>query len=416
MFRLIITLISLYYLIRTSTQLIQIWKSEEYVKKETGKFYRSCFNNKKIIILIPVFDEKKIICETISYFHGILKRFKNISLIFITTEKEECQKFNCTYQLIASNLHERMQIIHYPKKVGTKAHQLNYAITRIKEDLPKDNKITYIAVFDADSKPDYRCFEYIFNDSEIPQGYQMFSIYNEKLGEISLLNQANAVFQTRWSLSFELPQLIETYRKKNFKSLIYTIGHGIFLKSDLFHQFQFPEYALTEDLLLGYEMSLRDIFWKPIPFFDYCSVPDNFFVSIKQSARWFAGELVMYRTFLRYKNKTLKSLFLLIKRYFYLFQWGIGAPLFIFLMVYPLISKFYLLYLIHFFTIILYVIFIHKEAINIMANKGFNFKKKIFLFIGIKSLLNFLGPFYGSFRLLLEMLRIKPYGFFKTVR
>ena len=120
----------------------------------------------------------------------------------------------------------------------------------------------------------------------------MFSIYSSNYEKLNLFDKANAIFQARWTMSYELPNSVVNYSKKGISHFSYTIGHGLFVRKDYVEENLFPSDVLTEDILFGYIALNNGICVKSIPFFDYCFSLSTLPVNIKQSARWYIGDLL----------------------------------------------------------------------------------------------------------------------------
>lgn len=118
------------FLVVNVSQYINISKSQRFIRKEMQVTLTGERRN-RLIVLIPVMDEYKIINETIMYFNRILSSHPNSLLVFVTTQKEGRVEENKTYQKILPYLSEETLIIHYPFLSGNKAHQINYAVERL---------------------------------------------------------------------------------------------------------------------------------------------------------------------------------------------------------------------------------------------------------------------------------------------
>lgn len=121
----ILLTISILYIINIYTKYYGI----KYSLIEIDKLKISNFNkinkDKKIIILIPLYQEERIIESTINFFSDM----KDIECFYITTNKEWNHITNPTLKkLIERNI---KNIIHYPYNYGDKCHQINYSFKYI---------------------------------------------------------------------------------------------------------------------------------------------------------------------------------------------------------------------------------------------------------------------------------------------
>lgn len=220
-------------------------------------------------------------------------------------------------------------------------------------------------------------------------------------------------------LAYELPTAIKNYESKKVKNLSYCIGHGLFIRGDFIKNNKFETYTLTEDLAFGYKASYTNVLIKPVPFFDHCSVPLNLSTNIKQSGRWFSGELLMYKEYKLITSNSknvkskIKSFWKMIKRYSILSQWILGPPINIFIFIWSVIKGDFILMALPIFFFINYIVLAHLLTLRITKMKLKN-KINLIFWITLKSILNCAGPWYALYRLMLEKLGIKPYDFFNT--
>jgi len=410
-----------------------------WVQKNREKWIREIKKVKKeksfcpeIITLIPILKEKLIIKETMEYFSQI--DYPNLKIYLITTEKEylHCgKKKETTIEIIKKEIKNFKKIlhIHYPYKKGDKANQLNYAIKKISPS-PK----TFIAVYDADSRPEKNIFWYIAADKEKSKIYQQFPIYFKNYNNLSLVSKSSALFQTRWSLGYELPTTKITFElrdNKDFLSrirsyLVYCIGHGLFIKAGTLKKLGgFPENTLAEDISLGYRASFSGVPIKPTPFFDNVEYAPDIKSAIIQSSRWFAGEtnVLKNKNFIQ-KSQRLDKYFLLTKRLYHLSRWPFGSLLFLIAFLISIYENSLFLILFAIFSVVIYLI-----PSYFILTKNFNFfegiiEKKLerdsllLIILGgyIKSTINCLGPFYHFYKIAKYKICGEKYEFIKTKR
>lgn len=397
--------------IRTIIQYIGIRESFRFIDKERKKKY-SRIEERKLVIFIPVFNETKIIKESIRYFSEVSKEF-SIPIYYITTEKEGSPNNNNTYKLIQKYKRKNIDVIHTPNINAQKAEQLNYAFGMIfknKKEVP-----TYFGIFDCDSKPEKEMFNYSLSDKENPSFYQALPMYSTNFESLNNISKANAIFQTRWLFSYELPRLIKNYQANKIKKLNYFIGHGLFINSKYVfskNKKVFTQKSIAEDLDLGYKNSFEGIVIKPIPYFDYCLVPNETITNIKQTSRWFYGELGLINIFFKRKDKfKFNQSKLLIERMFILLNWLLATPLFVLSLIIILDNQNFILLLLYCISIVSYILFLHKKM-----NSFFKIKKKTYFFLLIKGILNSFGPIIGTYKKLVNILFKKDEKFNKTQR
>ena len=284
--------------------------------------------NRKIHIIIPVYHEATILPETVGYFASFAA--SSIDVTFVTTQKEGNSLTNKSLAFLATYEPKYYRIVHYPHTKGAKAEQVNFAIISLATgNLESSSSASYYAVFDADSRPDPRGLLYVQNDRDNPPLYQMFPLYTTNLRSLPILAQANAIYQSRKSLSLELPHTLSNYLASRILRLTYLVGHGLFIREDVWKHRPIPHYSIAEDIAYGYELSFAGFLTKPVPYFDFCSVPDTLLASTWQTSRWFAGEISLFREYARAlaSGRFLHKTALLFRRLFHIGAWLLGPPM-----------------------------------------------------------------------------------------
>lgn len=244
---------------------VGIHKSMSFIKTSSANFVNHRIN--RLALIVPVFEEQSIIDDTIEYFESI-RVDTGVGVYYVTTGRES--EPGSTKSIISSKIGDN-SIIHYPKTHGYKASQLNFALSKLKHEYD------FIGIFDADSKPDINGIKYVESASKEIDILQMPSIYNTNYENLGVISKANAIFQTRWTLCYEIPQWIKWSKARKENKLMYLVGHGLFLNTKLITKCTFDEKTITEDLFFGYKSSLSNKKLRLVPFFDYCSCPKSLF-------------------------------------------------------------------------------------------------------------------------------------------
>ena len=374
---LFIYLIIIYFGVRISQQLSGIYQSINFLKTK-NRYISDSYQN-KITVLIPIFCEEHSLKGAIKFWSK-----SGISPIFVTTEKENFSK-NCKSIEILNKTN--FQIIHFPKTDGFKASQLNYAISQIKSD-------GYIAIFDVDSRPDLEVFEYV-EKLAIDEVLQMPTLFTEDFNKNSIYGKSSAIFQSRRVLTFEIPTLL----KNKFG---YLVGHGLFIKNKVFDKYHFCEETVTEDLVFGYELYLAGVRPKPLPYFDFSTVPSSFLQTISQTSRWFAGDLI----FIKYLKIGKKDILHILRRYLHILEWLFGSITIIFGLLFGDITQ--IIILIFLISTYIYIHFVTLKILNIRNNIN------IYFGIIFKMITNSIPPIYGVYRIMLDILNIKKHIFERT--
>jgi cellulose synthase/poly-beta-1,6-N-acetylglucosamine synthase-like glycosyltransferase len=369
---------------------------------------------RRIALLVPILHEGAILRDTLDTFAKL--QSDAIEVCYITTEKEGGTTDNASYRALQSYQPRYFSVLHCPDPDGTKADQLNYAISQILERRDIGDTDLYFAVFDADSRPDPRGLAYVLNDDETPGLYQMYSLYTSNVERHGPFHQACALFQSRWSIAFELPVSLRNYQAGQVKALAYLIGHGLFVNFNVFGRFAFPTRSIAEDIALGYRLSFQGYTIKPVPFFDHCGVPETVWGNIAQSSRWFIGELSLFREYARSLSweNALRSTGLLARRVYQLAIWLLGAPIVALAASVSIVTgRYYLLGAIALVGLV-YVVAFPRRIVDLFPTKRW----RVLLYGGIliRSLLSFAGPWWGVLRLAWSVASQKPVQFNKTAR
>ena len=194
--------------------------------------YRVDYNliNKELIIVIPCYKEQNIIVDTIIHFKKV---FKNVKIVIITTDKENDNNINNTYEkvkdYIANTNDKNVYLVNYPFKDGYMADQLNYFLKNIKKfisfrkEYSDDN--LYIALYNADSRPgknSYNEISYYLNrfNYNVLQQYSYGFLNYEK---INFLLKGFAIYQSNFEFKTGL------LNGKLNTDILYkhVVGHGL---------------------------------------------------------------------------------------------------------------------------------------------------------------------------------------------
>ncbi|MEA3272599.1 MAG: glycosyltransferase family 2 protein [Patescibacteria group bacterium] len=342
--------ISFYWYFKIFISYRWIKKSRKISLKHSDRYHKNLY------ALIPVLDEVERIEQTVKYFTNTFKHIKKFRIILISTEKE-FELFDKRTQFLLKNLESINQIqlvrdfinlkcktdiknigdnlfdakekakriinkrentikiikkisrnnplvktYHYPKLNGNMSNQLNYAIDLIIKNNKRDNDI--FCVYNADSKPHPKTFNWVLQMSK-KSNIKVFQQYGNYLGNIQnfkgvisgkILTSA-ALWQTRWSIGFEIYHALKQLKFKNRKQsfnypLNYCIGHGLFFTRDIYQNLNgFDTTTHNEDAIFGLKLSYAEELIMPIPYFDESDTPDSVESIYKQKANWFFGPL-----------------------------------------------------------------------------------------------------------------------------
>jgi len=384
--------------------LLYIYKYSNIVNYDSSNIK----NDIKINILIPVYKEQCIIQDTVDYFRKLSSIYKNVEVIFVSTAREWKQKGSTHYLL--ENIYEG-RTIYYPYKTWYKGAQLNFAINMLLLEDNVDNQNTYIGIFDVDSRPNMDVVDYLLKNQKNEPIYQLISVYNNNYDEVSYINKANSIIQTTWSITFEYYSLLVNFINNKRKRVSYLIWHGLFVRLDILKSVKFSSRSLTEDLLFWYKVFVKEIYAKPLPYFDYCSVPNKIVFNIFQTSRWFQWELSSIRA-LYDLDKTINNIYLVIERMVMLIERLVWP---IFVIVSLVTSLFMDYYYAIFFWLILTIhisIYLHVYSKYYSLKSGNSFI--LLIAILIKLSIDWLWPLLGIYSKIVGFFLWKKNVFYRT--
>jgi hypothetical protein len=336
--------------------------------------------NKNFIVIIPVLREQKILKKTLTYFLSMNYDLAKLDIILVSTEKEikdvgvKSLNKKTTIDLIDKlkkeiNKKYNRQIIthlHYPLVDGKMVHQVNYSFDYILKKYKKDFGDIFVALYNADSRPDLNTFSTIsfLAKDRSRRVFQQSALFFDNFFDFKSKNNfftkkylmANAVLHSRWTLAHEIPRLLrQSFFINHFKKrffLSHCVGHGLFLRLDFLKKIKaMPTITMTEDLFFGYILSSLGEAINPVPVLEKAEAPATFMSALKQKYVWFFGPMdhLSYENFFKDKFPNYSSL--LILKWFS-FQgilpalaWLFMAWLFLFSFLYPLMIYDYELFL-----------------------------------------------------------------------
>lgn len=371
-------------LVRGILTLVFINRSLKYFhdEKKSG-LIKNFMSKRKIYIIIPVLREQNRIIHTLQYFIKLTKKFKNVYIIIVTTqrEKKSCVSSRTTEEIVnnyikSNYLENKIFCINYKNTHGYMAHQLNFGVDfiEIRENL---NSNPIVAIYNADSRPHPKTFNWIINQlKKVNQNFifQQSAVFlnnyhcldKNKNNFKSLFLKTNAILQSRWTLSHELPRLLrQNYGKPFIKRYAnaHCVGHGLFIDyKSLLKIGRFPETTVTEDLFLGYLIRAHGLSIKPVPFLENADSPEKFIGALKQKFIWFWGPMSYYDYYKYFrdnfkkehlKNK-LRPVILMAQGLMTGLAWLLSGPIILYLLFYPAVSNSLFLYWVGVLAIVIY--------------------------------------------------------------
>lgn len=375
----------------------------------------------KFFILAPVLHEESTIC---SFLNDLFNQdySKDCYVVYIiTTEKEFTNNtspntIDIIERIKPGLLDKGLNIVylHYPCSDGHKADQLNFAYNEILEEFGNEKIInSFFFLLDADSKVESNTLSIL--NSSIEEGieiYQQPLLWFKNIEKLSSgMMSSFAFLQSFFSVSYEIPMFEGKFIKSRLK---YFVGHGLCLKGSFLVKTKgFP--TIIEDVRLGRLASFLNTKVKLIPNFGIVETAKSFPIYIKQSSVWFFGCGLFMED---YKNscllnpniKSLGNCILILHGYFKSIRW-LNKGLFHLLGIITSISlKNEILLLIFGVSLLvnstLPVLLVSVSFRNVWYRK---FNNRIdalkvliqsLLFSPVLYMFNFIGPFFGLFKLI----------------
>jgi len=364
----ILELAILIVLLRGLFTLVFLLQAHSWQKKASRLETNKTTSNIQYHILIPVLREQNRITDTLKYF---LDNFceKNINLTVITTQREFDKKFKgiSTNQVVKeftkkNKCSDYINVIDYPDAKGRMAHQLNYALEKLDKD-------SYIAIYNADSRPHKDTFKYASqminqNKAEV---FQQPAIFIKNYDKLNSFLRASAILQSRWTFAHEIARLLRQsiYSNKLFRKYAYAhvVGHGLTIKKGVLDEVgRFPTGTMTEDLFLGYLLRSKGHNIFPIPFLELADAPETLKGLWNQKYVWFWGPMknidyfkyvLKNRSNLKIEN-VLPSFIFTLEGLQSALAWLLSGPLVLLLLLTPIFAQDITLILISYFSVLIY--------------------------------------------------------------
>ena len=299
----LLTAVTLAFVALVVIQILRIRLSLNFINTPPQDI--SFFHDRKLFLLIPVYREQTSVKACVQRFAELLHGRPWLMVVFITTEREhESLTEPSTHSLLRDLLRGRtgFRLLRSPNKTGFMAHQLNYAVRTLAGEEVDE---FFLGVYNIDSDPPAGTLDYVYRRlcDDVDSVYQQHSIYPWPThgGWEDAIIRHLALWQTRWSLHFEMGRLLCVRNRLLAKfanhqwaravtPFHYTVGHGIFLSRSVWKKTSgFPEEEQNEDAFLGLILHVEGIAIRPVPFLEKAEIAPSIAVYVKQQAVWFAG-------------------------------------------------------------------------------------------------------------------------------
>ncbi len=375
-------------------------------KKTNNAQSNVCSNQEyELNILIPCFEETKVIAQTLKHFQNIINKIPNINIYVITTQKEDSNIKSSkisTYSYL-SNLElfhsNKFNIIHYPNISGMMADQLNYGIKKILENskLPQDR--IYFSIYNADSNPDISTFAEInnvINNNKFPKIIQQYSNYFLNYNSQNFIMKGFSIYQT----AFELRNGIINNK---VSPLLYShvVGHGLTIRADYINNINgFNTNFWCEDIFLTGLLFNNSERILPLYSLDNAENPSKLSTQIIQNAVWFKTAFNHFNILKDIKNSckiTSKGFLWLAHEFRASLVWLLMPIFLLFSFIYPILIQNFKMFILSLATYLIFVFTNYLLNLIIVNAKRFSKYIKNYFSLAFAVLFTGLGPLYSFF-------------------
>ncbi|WP_044640747.1 glycosyltransferase family protein [Risungbinella massiliensis] len=305
--------------------IICLWTVDRWLSNKSSLPTASKDSQTLFYLIIPMLNEQGLAKSTYMHFKKLVQDRPNFHVVFVTTEKEVpsaglSHTRDMLVEIANKEPFSRVKLFHFPFTQGIMAHQLNYAVEQIRKEQPDGD--FWIGIYNADSRIDGRVLDYVSGQAATVNYknscFQQYSWYPITRGvkAKSFIGSA-ALWQNRWSLTFEIPRVLFQLRFNSFlnrmpkpvknilelllEKMNYVIGHGLFIHAQTLQKAgSFPEDTINEDAFLGYLLNNERINIYPLPFLEEAEFAPNLDIYIRQQTTWFNGPWYAFQYFKYY--------------------------------------------------------------------------------------------------------------------
>lgn len=211
--------------------------------------------SKKLIIVLPVLQEEETIANTLDFLKMRLSDF-SFTVVVVGNAKERNEYGrNPTLDIARewSDINIKIQVIEYPDPKGIKAHQVNYALSFVDDD----PVTTWCYIMDIDTRFSVNAFNELVH--AVAQNHAIIQMHGHFLRgwlQNSILAQAFAAYQTRWTFVHEMAR-IRIFNASQI-GMYHLVGHGLCMNLQVYRDVGgLAEDVDIEDVHLGYVCCLQ---------------------------------------------------------------------------------------------------------------------------------------------------------------
>lgn len=284
-------------------------------------------NSKKLILVLPVLQEQKLIAETLEYMLSILQRFSFVELVIVGTARERWEDGkNDTLGIVENRISQHpvlsITCLESTAMNGNMATQDNYAAEFLKSN-GYDLENTRCHFINIDSRFDDLYFdEIIYHLDKGTSIMLQSSLFTKNFEQIPGICQWSALAQTRWTITSEQYRVMMNYYFFS-EQLYHVVGHGLIIRLSKFLYYKwFPDDTQNEDLHFWYYLSVHGEKCFPLSSYEIADVPSSFTSRRSQAKVWFIWIL----QYTLYREKLQKKFWISSFRSFHMMtQWLIHA-------------------------------------------------------------------------------------------
>jgi hypothetical protein len=261
-------------------------------------------------LLVPALREQNVIEGTLKHLRSLRYPADRFEIVVAVDVKEAGPRD--TAQVVREYRDNNpdgapVRLVTYRGGEQRRSLQLNAALAWVRADLarrPRRGRVL-IGVYDADSRPEPESLAYIdglARDEPEARAFQQTVTYLENHRELMdrPLVHANAVYQSLWNHSLEIPRLLASRDRlaagRSLPYPPYCMGHGEFFDLDtLVAVGGFPHAGPCDGIQIGFALSRAGVAIHPVPFDDSCQSPTTPAAIRRQHTFWYSGNLQFVR-------------------------------------------------------------------------------------------------------------------------
>jgi len=300
-------------------------------------------HSRKIVVVIPAMSESERLPGTIQHFTKSMKPWHSGDIIICTTAREPFAPGSgkSTYDLVKgmidANPQQSLHLVHDPRSAGSMAHQINFAVAEMRRR-GVINAEDYIAIYNADSRPHPETMKWVQSrlaDQYTFDVFQQSALFLRNFDNLKgILAKANALYQSYWTLSHEIPRLLNQsqggWLRKRFANA-HCVGHGLFIRVGFFQAMGgMPEDTLTEDLNFGFRVRAMGKSIAPVPYLESADAPLTYVSAYRQKKIWFWGPMLYPYYLLQHlrahRPKKLRATIIALQGWISAWRWVMAGP------------------------------------------------------------------------------------------